>query len=88
MPSDAATASAGGCGPAYGASRRAEPPAEVGPVRLGDAEQLADHGERQREREAGDEIDRAVGAARLEVVEQAVDDRPDPRLQRLRPAAA
>ena len=41
----------------------AEPPAEVGAVRFRDAEQLADHGERQRERVARHQVDGAVGAA-------------------------
>ena len=36
---------------------------ELGPIRLGHAEQLADDGERQRERERADEIDPASGPA-------------------------
>jgi hypothetical protein len=48
----------------------------VVPVWFRDAEQLADHGERQREGEALDQIDDSV-AARLEVVQQPVGDRLD-----------
>ncbi len=46
------------------------------PVWFRDAEQLADHGERQREGEALDQVDDGV-AARLEVVQQPLGDRLD-----------
>jgi hypothetical protein len=62
----------------------AEPPAEVGAVGFRDAEQLADHGERQRERVAGDQVDGPVRApVGFQVGEQGVDDRPDAGLQRV-----
>ena len=57
-------------------------------IGLGHAEQLADHGERQRERERGDEVDRGVGPGRGDRVEQVVDDRLRRAAAALRPAAA
>ena len=56
---------------------------EGGAVGLGYSEQLADDGERQRERETGDEVDPAVGSLRGDAVEQLVDDGLDPWPQRL-----
>jgi hypothetical protein len=51
------------------------PAAERGAVARGYAEQLDDHGDRQREPEALDEVDRpATGAGHGEVVQQAVGD--------------
>ena len=89
MASDAATAAAGGCGPGYGVSRVPKPRTEVGPVRFRDPEQLADHGERQRERVTGHQVDDAVGAAAgRQVGEQILDDRPDAGLQRVDPPPA
>jgi hypothetical protein len=57
--------------------QRGEPGPELVPVWSGDAEQLADHGERQREGEAGDQVDDGL-AVRFEVVQQPVGDRLDP----------
>jgi len=53
---------------------------------LGHAEQLADDGERQREREARHQVDRRIWTVRLDVVEEIVDHLLDPRLQRFDPA--
>jgi hypothetical protein len=47
-----------------------EPYLKVVPVWFRDAEQLADHGDRQRESEAVDQVDDGV-AARLEVAKQS-----------------
>jgi hypothetical protein len=58
-----------------------EPAAQIGPVRLRDPEQLADHRERQREREARHQVDRLVRTAGRQRGEQVVHDRPDPGLQ-------
>ena len=77
MFAEAATASAGGSGAGDGASSVVNQRAEVGPVWFRDAEQLADHGERQREGEALDQVDGGVAAA-VEVVQQVVGDRLDP----------
>ena len=46
----------------------------AGATGLGNTEQLADDGERQRERERFDEVDDFVGAARRDRVEHVVDD--------------
>jgi hypothetical protein len=70
-----------------GASSVVNQAPELGPVGFGDAEQLADHGERQREGEARDQVDDGVAAA-VQLVEQVVDDRLDPRAQRGDPRAA
>ena len=55
-------------------------PAGQPPLAVGvDAEQLADHRERQRQGEAGDQVDRAV--LRGQAVEQRVDGVGDPTLE-------
>ena len=77
MFAEAATASAGGSGADGGREQRGEPGAELGPVGFGDAEQLADHGERQREGEARDQVDDGV-AAGCAGRRAGVDDRLDP----------
>ena len=76
MFAEAATASAGGSGADDGASSVVNQLPELVPVCFRDAEELADHGERQREGEALDQVDDNV-AARLEVVKQPVGDRLD-----------
>ena len=87
MFAEAATALGGRFGRRGGRQQGGEPGAELGPVRLGDAEQLADHGERQREGEARDQVDDGVAAA-VQLVEQVVDDRLDAGPQRGDPRAA
>ena len=75
-----------GCG--GGRQQGGEPGAELGPVRLGDAEQLADHGEREREGEPRDQVDHGGVAAAVQLVEQVVDDGLDAGPQRGDPGAA
>ena len=89
MFAEAATASAGGSGADDGASSVVNQAPELVPVWFRDAEQLADHGERQREGEALDQVDDGV-AARLEVVKQPAGDRLDtwPKGRDPRPAEA
>jgi hypothetical protein len=70
-----------------GRQERGEPGAELGPVLLGDAQQLADHGEGQWEGEACDQVDDGVAAA-VQLVEQVVDERLDARPQRGDPWSA
>src|SRR5205814_641782 len=60
----------GGDGCEQGNQRRAE----RGPIGVRNAEQLADRGERQRERERGDQIDPALRSPRGNGVEKVVDD--------------
>ena len=62
MFAEAATASAGGSGADDGASSVVNQRPELVPVWFRDAEQLADHGERQRESEALDQVDDSVTA--------------------------
>ncbi len=50
---------------------------------LGNSEELADHGERQREREALDEVDDRFRAALLDRIEQVADDLAHVTLERL-----
>jgi hypothetical protein len=56
------------------------PGAEVGPIRVGDAEQLADHGDRQREGERFEQVDLTAGGHR---VQQRTGDLGDARPQPL-----
>ena len=57
-----------------GDEQRAEAPPQWLPVVFGHAEQLADDGERQRERESCDEIDPRVGSRSGHLVEEVVHD--------------
>ena len=65
----------------------AEPPAEVGPVRFRDPEQLAHHRERHRERVVRHQVDDLVTAGG-QVVEQLRHDRAHPVLQPVDPSSA
>ena len=76
MFAEAATAWAGGSGADDGASSVVNQVPRLVPVWFRDAEQFADHGERQREGEALDQVDDGL-AARLQVIQQPVDDRLD-----------
>ena len=66
-----------------GDEQRGESAPQVGPIRLGHAEQLADDGERQRERERADEVDPRVRSGGGDVVEEVVDDGLHARAERL-----
>ena len=48
--------------------------AQGSPVRLRHAEELADDGEGQRQRERGDEVDAAIGPLGGDAVEEVVGD--------------
>ena len=85
MFAEAATALGGRFGRRGGRQQRGEPGAELGPVRLGDAEQLADHGERQGKAKPATRSTTVVAAA-VQLVEQVVDDRLDAGLAARRPA--
>ena len=61
------------------AQQRDELAPERLPVSVVDAEELADHRERKREREGRHEIDASVRSPRGDAVEQIVHDRLDPR---------
>ena len=65
MPSDAATASGGGS-PGPRRQERLEPLVEHAPILCRDTEQFADHAERERVGEAGDEVDDGVRSLRLQ----------------------
>jgi hypothetical protein len=64
--------------------QRGKPAPQLTLVRFRDAEQLADHRERQRKGEALNQVHDRV-AARIKVVQQPVDDRLNARPQRLDP---
>ena len=82
MPSEAATAVAGGCGPAYGASRSANqrPRSARSGSGIPSSSQITVNGSgnaKPATRSTG-----LVRAAGRQVGEQVVHDRPDPGLQR------
>ena len=85
MASDAATAVGRRLRPGVRGEQGAEPPAEVGPVRFRDPEQLADHRERQRERVARHQVDGLVPPRAARPSSRSCHDRADPVLQPVDP---
>jgi hypothetical protein len=68
------------------AEQSGELPTQRRPVLFGDAEQLTDDRERQRERERGHQVDLAIRAHGGDGIEEIVDDRVHPRPQPFDPA--
>ncbi len=64
QPADGVTRPGGACG--VGCHQRVGPGTEVGPAVLGDAQEVADHGDRQRGGVGGDQVELLVPAPRVE----------------------